>query len=146
MKLKATKVRYRQRMKKRFTKYCFKILSLILLISFLYTNSSLCELLVNNCNSGNSSCCCKAGDNNVNPEESIQKSCCCEIKEMTNQPAEINLYTADNGLKNLTLNPSISNTFIINDNSSDFIRCIKILSLHSPPKENIHILNSNFRI
>ncbi len=133
-------------MKKRFTKYCFKILSLILLISFLYTNSSLCELLVNNCNSGNSSCCCKDGDKNVKPKESIQKSCCCEVKEMTNQPDEINLFTADNSLKNLNLNPGISNTFIINDNSSDFIRCIKILSLHSPPKENIHILNSNFRI
>ena len=146
MKLKVTNVRYRQRMKKRFTKYCFKFISLILLISFLYTNFSLCELLVNNCNAENASCCCKVNDNNVKPKESIQKSCCCEVKEMTNQPAEINFYNADNGLKNLTLNPGISNTFIINDNSSDFIRCIKILSLHSPPKENIHILNSNFRI
>ena len=146
MKLKATNVRYCQRMKKSFTKYCFKFISLVLLISFLYTNSSLCELLVNNCNVENSSCCCKADNNNNKPKESIQKSCCCEVKEMTKQPAEINYYTADNSLKNLTLNACFSSALVINDHSCDFKRCIQILSLHSPPKEDIHILNSNFRI
>ena len=145
MKLKDTNVRYRQRMKKSFTKYCLKIISLILLISFLYTNSSLCELLVNNCNAGNASCCCKTHDNNNIPKESIQKSCCCEVKEMTKQPAENNFYTADNSLKNLTLNAGFSSALVFNDHSADFIRCIKILSLHSPPKDDIHLLNSNFR-
>lgn len=146
MKLKATNVRYRQRMKKSFTKYCLKIISLILLISFLYTNSTLCELLVNNCNADNASCCCKADDNTNKQKESIQKSCCCEVKELTKQPAETNFYTADNSLKNLTLNAVISSALVISDHSGDFKRCIQILSLHSPPKEDIHILNSNFRI
>jgi len=146
MKLKAINVRYSQHMKKSFTKYCLKIISLILLLSFLYTNSSLCELLVNNCNTENASCCCKP-DNNTNiTKESIQKSCCCEIKEMTKQPAENNFYTADNSLKNLTLNAGFSSALVIIDHSCDFKRCIQILSLHSPPKEDIHILNSNFRI
>ena len=146
MKLKAINVRYRQRMKKSFTKYCLKIISLILLINFLYTNSSLCELLVNNCNADNASCCCKADNNNNKQKESIQKSCCCEVKEMTKQPAEFNFYTADNSLKNLTLHAGISSALVINDHSCDFKRCIQVLSLHSPPKEDIHILNSNFRI
>lgn len=115
-------------------------------MSFVYTNLSLCELLISNCNSAMNTCCCKTSEKNNEPKTKIEKKCCCEVKESTSQPAEVSLYFLITGLKNLNLQTIFSGTYAVIDNSDKCISFLKVLSFHSPPKEDLHILNSNFRI
>ncbi|HMS34983.1 MAG TPA: hypothetical protein PKC91_12955 [Ignavibacteria bacterium] len=133
-------------MKKSISKYSLKLISMALLMSFLYTNLSLCEILITKCNSNFSSCCCKPSEKSNESKTTIEKKCCCELKEMTNQPAENNLYVINTGLKNFSINTVFSNDIIFNDLSCKITSFTKVHSAHSPPKKDLLILNSNFRI
>lgn len=126
-------------------KYCLKVFSLVLLISFLNTNSSLCGLLIDNCKSEKTSCCCKEFKNNSSSVVNLEKKCSCEINETIIQLAEINLSQNESTLKNLSLTSSIlySNKSFCN---SDFDSGYTDMSFHLPPKRKIQALNSNFRI
>ena len=133
-------------MKKSISKYSLKLISIALLMSFLYTNLSLCELLITKCKADMTSCCCKNPEKTNPSRESIQKKCCCEIKEMTAQKSENVLFTGNTGLKNISVCTNHCNVFVGIVNSEKFDNSLKVLSFHSPPKKDILILNSNFRI
>jgi hypothetical protein len=92
------------------------------------------------------SCCCKDSEKTNKSRESIQKKCCCEIKEMTAKRSENVLFNGNTGLKNLSLCINHCIIFAVIVNSDKFDNSLKVLSFHSPPKKDILILNSNFRI
>ena len=127
-------------------KYGLKIFTIALLVSFLYTNLSLCDLVTSNCQPNSASCCCKDHQNQNQAKEIIEKKCCCEFKEMTSQPADIPLIISDNSFKNLSLNCYCFNTSVNIEHPEKNTELIKSLKLHSPPAEDLNILNSNFRI
>lgn len=133
-------------MKKSISKYSFKIISIALLMSFLYTNLSLSEILITNCRPDNASCCCKVSDSKIVFKTIIEKKCCCEVKEMTDRPAENILFVTDTGLKNFSVNTVYSNAVIFNDQPGKITAILKKISEQSPPDKDILILNSNFRI
>ena len=128
-----------------FKKYCFRILSPALIVIFLITNVSICRMLVTDCMSEETSCCCKEfSDKNPAPVM-IEKSCCCEIKEATSQPAEITLVFSESKHQ-IPLYASNLHPARDIDLSSQIKFNVTASSFHSPPRENIYILNSNFRI
>ena len=136
---------YSLRMQNGIYKYYLKVFSIILLISFLNVNMGLCGLVISNCESEETSCCCSNHGDTSSPEN-IEKECCCVIKEMSSQPAEVNQGLTQSIQKNIL--QSFSNNYTeMTIGISDFNKgYIRVLSFHSPPKEKIHILNSNFRI
>ncbi len=133
-------------MLKTFSKYCFRIFTiLLLLISFLITNVSICAIVITNCETEKSSYCCKVFSDIDSVSIKIEKGCCCEIKEAANQPAEIPLTISEINQKISTpvLNKHLYHLTSLSDNTKFFF---STLSIHSPPKEQIYLLNSNFRI
>lgn len=126
-------------------KYYLNILSVVMLISFLNVNLSLCTIIADSCSMDKTSCCCKDSEQKTSTAVKLEKKCCCEIKEMTNQPADINLSLTESISKNLSHTSEVYSVITFNNdnfNSGYF----KVLSFHSPPKEKLNILNSNFRI
>lgn len=127
----------------KFFKYYPRSFSLVLLISLFITNVSICRLVIN-CESEKTSRCCKQFSDNTFKSEMIEKSCCCEIK-VANQPAENTLALSDSKQISFThfLNTHQNHSFDIYALDKFSVRA---LSFHSPPRKNIYILNSNFRI
>lgn len=132
-------------MTKSFHKYSIKFFTLILLSSFILSNVSLCYVLIVNCRSekATTSCCCK--ESTENSSQTINKKCCCEVKESPKQPIESPSGLNETFQKSFTFHSkNFSDAdFIIN--KPEFTN-FRVISFHSPPKENIYILNSNFRI
>lgn len=123
-----------------FLTYRIKIFTLVLLGSFILPNVSLCYALIENCKSENvtASCCCEVPDDN-------DTNCCCEITDRPQLPLETPKSLNEIFQKSFTLHSKIFSDagFIINKHC--FINNL-VASFHSPPKEDIYIINSNFRI
>ncbi len=114
------------------------------MVSVLISNVSLCAL-ANNIAFQKMTCCCKKISDEDYSTVRINRDCCCEVKESSNQPAEITLTFNEGNQKivSYVINPYTNHSFdIFNNNKSN----LQPLNTHSPPRENIYILNSNFRI
>ena len=123
--------------------YFSKPLVAIVLISFISSFLSLNILAVNTCKAESSDCCCKKHSETFSLN--LTKKCCCEIKVATERQDEFILYKTDTYNK---LNSySVKTTVETNINSySLYSLSGKIISFHSPPREDICIFNSTFRI
>ncbi len=130
-------------MQKRSIKYSLKFLSLILLISFIYTSLPLCEIASAECQMEKSSCC-QSEENNDSSGAKLDKKCCCNLKETNSQKPDAVLNFNEIQQKDLSapLNIYFDNFGL----TYNMLFNVRILSFHSPPTEDIYILNSNFRI
>ena len=146
LKLSVISFRYIIRMQKSFLKYYFKAITLILLVSFVLSNVSLCYSLVENCRSEMMSrSCCSKKTSDASGTVNFNKKCCCQIKESINQPFEATQSLTETSQKYpVHFSKNYSDAYIINSKSVTLN--IRVMSFHSPPKEDIHILNSNLRI
>lgn len=128
-------------------KFCFtyfsKPLVSIVLISFISSVLSLNILAAGTCKAESSDCCCKK--RNESFSLNLIKKCCCEIKETTERQDEFIFNKSDT--YNKLYSYSIKTTGETDINS--YAPCSfsgKIISFHSPPKEDICIFNSILRI
>ncbi|MEO8664307.1 MAG: hypothetical protein ABI462_02330 [Ignavibacteria bacterium] len=117
----------------------------MLLVSFLLSNVSVCAIMINKCGSGMPKCCNKKFADDSSYPEKMGRSCCCEIRESSRQPAEITLTVNEGNQKisDYALNTNPNYYFGITENVKYNTR---VLSTHSPPEQDIYLLNSNFRI
>ncbi len=127
-----------------YKKYCLRLFTIALLISFIVSNVSLCGIIASDCESQKTSCCYKVHSGKSNSSVKIEKRNCCEIKGAAEQPGEFTL-TYITGKQQF----STSASNILSNQDSDLFNIklyIRTLSFNSPPKENIYLLYSNFRI
>ncbi len=126
-------------------KYFLKPISLILLMSLLFSGAALCETIIDNCKPEmNSSCCMISDDDNSKPTRP-EKPCCCEIREATDQQSEATTVLTQILSKILSNDIQIHTVKNINYFDSYELN-FRPLSFHSPPNTDLNILNSNFRI
>ena len=132
-------------MPKNLRKYCLRTFSLALLLSFLISNVSICALMISGFETQTMKCCSVMSSCDHSDQAKIKKVCCCEVREETKQPAEIPITfnEAKQKLYSYILSSNPTGSFDIIETTKSNIR---VLSTHSPPKEDIYILNSNFRI
>lgn len=133
-------------MLKSLKKYGLKIFSILILIGFISSITGLNAINSINCKiKKTSACCCKDSDNKTFASLKISKKCCCELNESSNQPADINAVINESSQKNFTLYTNSYSDFIsyIPDFTSNNLSRTTSLS---PAKEDIYIINSNFRI
>ena len=132
-------------MRKSYTRYPFRVFSLILVAGFILSNFSLCSLIIINCETEEVSCCTTTCEASAPTANENQDGCCCKITEAPKQPAEIIPVAFDLSKKNISNSIHYYNSDSF-DNANHKLAIFKNFSFHSPPEKDICILNSNFRI
>lgn len=122
--------------------YKTKIISLLVLVAFIYTGFSLNQY-IENCSFKNIFCCCENSDKDISGFLDSNEKCCCEIKEVTNTQLETTLNSFE-------INPKLQNYIIKNYSDSNSELAIsgianEFRTIHFPPI-HIYLLNSNLRI
>jgi hypothetical protein len=132
-------------MHKRLLKYSLKLLTLITLFGFVLSSTGLCGLYMANCKVEMSRSCCGKDPYSQNSAAiKLEKKCCCEISEAVPRTAVITLSLNEIHQKNSTC---LLNSFNYIFDKHEFSTIgPKPDSFHSPPREDIYIINSNFRI
>lgn len=125
-----------------FTYFSKPFVSFVI-ISFIASILSINLLASVTCKAESKGCCCKESSDTY--KLNLIKKCCCEIKEASEQSDKFIINTTD------TFNKHYS--FSVKTNSErDLKACLlnsfsgKIISFHSPPREDICIFNSILRI
>lgn len=126
---------------KKFKNNISGIFTLALLISFLSSTISLCDIITESCKVDTESCCCKKSSETS--EAQLMKKCCCEIKENTAQPAGITLITFDS---KPVIKVIVTQLNSFSDSFTDNVSVNSINTFHTPPGGDICIINSNLRI
>ena len=125
---------------KRFRKNISKVFTIFLLLAFISSGVSLCDI-VTSCKADTESCCCKTKDEN--PGVNLKKNCCCEIKENTVQISEVIIFKSETKPYNSFLSLNVFSGF---DYSGNNFCSNNLVSFHSPPGSDICIINSILRI
>lgn len=125
-------------------KYFSGTVSLLLLYTLLFTNVSLCEVLLQDCAQMKQVSCCENDSKSSSQSDVSMNSCCCVIKEATTQPAEVPVNITKTHQKSLFYSLCISNPY-----GDAFEKSYEIAFsvTHPPPLvQDLCIFNSVFRI
>ena len=132
-------------MRKNLTKYPIITLSLAVTFGFIFSSISLCSLMILNCDIEEVTCCVETSEESNTCAKQSENDYCCKITEAPKQSADTvpSSYEINKKQNTFLTNYSFANLSYVDDikSSSD-----RMSIFHSPPKQDIYLLNSNFRI